>query len=38
MHVNAIMIPIVTIPCIGRGGIRGSGGGGEFKYDIVYSL
>jgi hypothetical protein len=38
MHVNAIMIAVETIPGIGGGGIKGSGGEGEFKYDIVDTL
>jgi hypothetical protein len=37
MYVNAKMIPVVTIPLV-EGGIKGSGGGGEFKYDVVDML
>jgi hypothetical protein len=28
------MIPVETIPGMGRGEIKQNGGGGEFKYDI----
>jgi hypothetical protein len=38
MHVNAKMIPVETIPSIRRVGRKGSGGGGDFKYDIVNTL
>jgi hypothetical protein len=36
MHVNGKMIPGVTIPVMG--GIKGSSGEGEFKYDIFDTL
>jgi hypothetical protein len=29
------MIPVETIPGIGRGEIKENGGGSEFKYDIM---
>jgi hypothetical protein len=29
------MIPVETIPEIGREGIKESGGGGEFKYEML---
>jgi hypothetical protein len=38
MYVNAKMIPVETVPGIGRGGMNESGGGGEFKYDILDTL
>jgi hypothetical protein len=28
------MIPVETVPGIDRAGIKESGGGGDFKYDI----
>jgi hypothetical protein len=34
LYVNAKMTPVETIPRIGGGGIKETGGGGEFKYDI----
>jgi hypothetical protein len=34
LYVNAKMTPVETIPGIGGGGIKETGGGGEFKYDI----
>jgi hypothetical protein len=37
MYVNTKMIPVETIPGIRRG-IKESGRGGEFKYDIVDTL
>jgi hypothetical protein len=38
MYVNAKMIPVETIPRIGRRGIKKNDGGGEFKYDIFDTL
>jgi hypothetical protein len=38
MHLNAKMIPVETIPGIGRVEVKGSGRGGEFKYDTVDTL
>jgi hypothetical protein len=38
MYVNAKMIPVETIPGIGRGGMKESSCGGEFKYDIFDML
>jgi hypothetical protein len=38
MYVNAIMIPVVTIPSIRGREEKGSSGGGEFKYVIVDTL
>jgi hypothetical protein len=35
---NAKMIPVETIPRIGGKGIKESGGGDEFKYNIFYIL
>jgi hypothetical protein len=32
MYVNAVMIPVESVPGIGGGEIKQSGGGGEFKY------
>jgi ssDNA-binding Zn-finger/Zn-ribbon topoisomerase 1 len=37
-YVNAKLIPVETILGIGERGIRESGGGCEFKYDIFDSL
>jgi hypothetical protein len=37
LRVNAIMVPVVAIPWMGRGD-KGSSGGDEFKYDIVDTL
>jgi hypothetical protein len=34
MYVKAKMRPVETIPEMGEGGIKKSGGGVEFKYDI----
>jgi hypothetical protein len=34
MYVNGKMIPLETIPGMGRRGIKERGGRGEFKYDI----
>jgi hypothetical protein len=36
--VNAKTRSVETIPGIGGRGIKESSGGGEFKYDIFYSL
>jgi hypothetical protein len=38
MNVNAKMEPVETVPGIRGGGINGSSGGGESKYDIVDTL
>jgi hypothetical protein len=38
MYVNAKMIPVETVQGIGGGGIKESGGGGEFKYVIFHAL
>jgi hypothetical protein len=38
MYVNAKMIPIETVPGIGGEGIKQSGGGGKFKFDIFATL
>jgi hypothetical protein len=38
MYVNAKMIPVETVPGIEGRRIKQSGGGGEFKYDIVHTL
>jgi hypothetical protein len=38
MYVNPKMIPIETVPGIGGGAIKESGGGGEFKYGIFDTL
>jgi hypothetical protein len=32
------MIPVETVPGIGGGGMKESGGEGEFKYDIFDTL
>jgi hypothetical protein len=37
-YVNAKMIPAETIPGVGRGRIKESGGGGKFKCDIFDTL
>jgi hypothetical protein len=37
MYVNAKMIPVETLPGIGREGMKNSGEG-EFKYDIFDTL
>jgi hypothetical protein len=34
MYINAKMIAVETVPGIGEGELKESGGGGEFKYDI----
>jgi hypothetical protein len=36
MYINVKMTPVETIP--GMRGIKESGGGGEFKYDILQEL
>jgi hypothetical protein len=38
MYVNAKMIPVETVPGMGREGIKKSNGGGEFTYDIFDTL
>jgi hypothetical protein len=38
MYINAKIIPIETIPGIGKDRIKKSDGGGEFKCDIFDSL
>jgi hypothetical protein len=38
MHVVSIMIPVETVPWTDGGGLKGRGGGGEFKYDMVDTL
>jgi hypothetical protein len=38
MYVNAKMIPVVTIPGMGGGQKKETGGGGEFKHDIFDTL
>jgi hypothetical protein len=38
MYVNAKMIPIETVPGIGGEGIKQSGRGGKFKFDIFDTL
>jgi hypothetical protein len=35
MYVNGKMRPVETIPGMGEGSIKESGGGGEFNYDIL---
>jgi hypothetical protein len=38
VYVNAKVIPVEIVPGIGTGGIKESGGGDEFKYNIFESL
>jgi hypothetical protein len=38
MYVNAEMIPVETIPGMGRGGMKESCGRGEFNYDLFNTL
>jgi hypothetical protein len=38
MHVSAKIISVETVPWIRGGVIKGSGGKGELKYDIVDTL
>jgi hypothetical protein len=38
MYVNAKMIPVENVPIIGGEGVKESSGGGEFKYDVFYTL
>jgi hypothetical protein len=38
MYVNVNTIPLEIIPGMGGGGIKESGGGGEFKHDIFDTL
>jgi hypothetical protein len=38
MYINEKMIPAKTIPGIAGGGLKKSGTGGEFKYDIFDTL
>jgi hypothetical protein len=38
MYVSAKMIPVETIPGIGREGIKKNGTGSEFKYDVFDTL
>jgi hypothetical protein len=38
MYVKAKMIPVETVLRIRGGGVKGSSGGGEFKYDIFDTL
>jgi hypothetical protein len=38
MYVNPNMIPVQTIPAMGRGGKKESDRGGEFKFDIFDTL
>jgi hypothetical protein len=38
MYVNGKVIPVETIPGMVGGGIKESGGGGEFKYNIFDTL
>jgi hypothetical protein len=38
MYVNAKTIPVETTPESGKGGIKKTGWGGEFMYDIFDTL
>jgi hypothetical protein len=38
MYVNPKLIPVEVVPGIGGGGVKESGGGDEFKYDIFDTL
>jgi hypothetical protein len=38
MYVNVKMIPVQTLPGVGRGKIKENGGGGKFKHNISNTL
>jgi hypothetical protein len=38
MYISGKIIPVESIPEMGKAGIKENGGGGEFKYDIFDTL